>query len=42
MSGVGLLNPTANVSARISESAHNHKLHSEYAKCGGGSQAFPL
>lgn len=42
MSGVGLLNLMANVSARISKSAHDHKIHSEYARCAEGSQAFPL
>lgn len=41
MSGVGLFNTMANVSARISESAKDHKLHSEYARCVEGVPSFP-
>lgn len=41
MSGVGLLTPMANVLARISESAHDHKIHSEYARCVEGVPSFP-
>lgn len=42
VSGVGLLSPTASVSARISESAHDHKIHSEYARCVEGVPKLSL